>query len=100
MTPDEITAKIRKLLEPDLPIGMTITDETPLFYDASRETHGQARARGEAGLDSLDSVELVMAIEEEFAIVIADSEVDENPNWQTIAGIARFVAMKLSQKEG
>lgn len=99
MTPDEITAKIRKILEPDLPIGMQITDDTPLFYDASRESHGDARARGEAGLDSLDSVELVMAIEEEFGIEIADNEVDGNPEWKTIGGIAGFVATKLTQKE-
>lgn len=45
------------------------------------------------GLDSLDYVELVMALEDEFEIEIND---DESENIQTLAQVARLVFEKVS----
>ncbi len=48
------------------------------------ETHLQ----DDLGADSLDAVELVMTIEEEFEIAIPD---DETQNLKTVGDIVRFV---------
>ena len=74
MTPDEILAKVRKLVI-ETGTSATLTDDMILFYDASKGGHASAIERGEAGLDSLDMVELAMAIEDSFDVKIDDDEV-------------------------
>ena len=97
MTPDEILAKVRKLVI-ETGTSATLTDDMILFYDAKKGGHASAIERGEAGLDSLDMVELTMAIEEEFTIDIPDCDVEDNPNWTTIAGISSYVESRLEQE--
>ena len=40
------------------------------------------------GADSLDVIELMMSVEEEFGVVIAEDEV---VNFKTVADVARFI---------
>lgn len=44
--------------------------------------------RNDLGADSLDAVEIVMALEEEFRIEISDEEAEE---WETVGQIIEFV---------
>mmetsp|Transcript_17543 Transcript_17543/g.26007 ORF Transcript_17543/g.26007 Transcript_17543/m.26007 type:complete len:148 (-) Transcript_17543:52-495(-) len=49
----------------------------------------EAKFKDDLGLDSLDTVEVVMAIEDEFGIVIPDDEAD---NMKTIKDAVAFIA--------
>lgn len=62
-------------------------DDQPLFYAAMEMTDVEARASGNAGLDSLDQVELLMELEDEFEIKVPD---DAQPG-NTIAEITAWV---------
>lgn len=91
--------KIMSMLKPLLPIDAEITDDTPLFYEANAENSEQARARGNAGLDSLDRVELVMLIEDEFELEIPDTTFEGKSEWETLGSITAFVDAAIV-KEG
>jgi acyl carrier protein len=97
MTRDQIIENIRKMVQ-ETGTEANVTDDMILFYDASQGGHHSAIDRGEAGLDSLDMVELVMNVEETFEIDVPDCDVEDNPNWTTIAGIASYVESRLEQE--
>jgi acyl carrier protein len=44
--------------------------------------------RIDLGLDSLDDIEIVMALEDEFGLEIADEAAEK---WKTVADIARYI---------
>lgn len=79
-----------------------VQNDTPLFYDAGNGTRAAALSRGEAGLDSLDMVEIVMAIEEEFELEISDADVsdEDGVKWNTIDAIAAYVERRTLENEG
>lgn len=54
----------------------SVTNESVLQVDA-KKVSAAARFKEDLDLDSLDAVEVVMAIEEEFCIEIPDSEADK-----------------------
>ncbi len=49
------------------------------------------------GADSLDTVEVVMALEEEFGIEIPDEDAEKIT---TVGDAAKYIEEKLSKKEG
>ncbi|MFV3126093.1 acyl carrier protein [Niveispirillum sp. KHB5.9] len=55
--------------------------------------------QADLGLDSLDSVELAMALEEEFRIDIPDDEWEDGPD-RTVDDVVELVAAKLAAKGG
>ena len=75
---DRINATIKEWL------GVPIADIKPesKFYD-------------DLGADSLDAVELIMAVEDEFNIEMTDEEVEEAP---TVALLNDLVCLKLKLK--
>jgi acyl carrier protein len=57
------------------------------------EVDQDARILDDLGADSLDVVELVMAIEEAFDIVVPDEDVEA---MQTVGDVASYLAARLS----
>lgn len=49
------------------------------------------------GLDSIDALELVVGMEEEFGIKIGDTEVDKNV-FASVASMSRYVEGKVAKK--
>jgi acyl carrier protein len=64
LSKDEVTGRIMDLLK-----------NFDKVTDASK-LNGESHFHNDLGLDSLDTVEVVMAIEEEFSIEIPDKEAD------------------------
>ncbi|KIJ68357.1 hypothetical protein HYDPIDRAFT_73395, partial [Hydnomerulius pinastri MD-312] len=64
LSKDDIQSRVLQVLK-----GFEKVDPTKLSSASS--------FAGDLGLDSLDAVEVVMAVEEEFAIEIPDAEADE-----------------------
>ncbi len=62
-----------------------------LKLNADKVTH-DARLQEDLGADSLDAVELIMNVEDEFDISISD---DEATNIKTVGELAKFVEEKL-----
>ncbi|XP_076889934.1 acyl carrier protein 1, mitochondrial-like [Bidens hawaiensis] len=56
-----------------LDIVKTFPKVDPIFFSVTPEVHFQK----DLGLDSLDNVEIIMAIEEEFKLEIPDKEADK-----------------------
>lgn len=81
----------------DLPHGEPPKPDQQLFYVAKMESSEQARGRGNYGFDSLDRVEIVMSVEDDFKIEIPDCDVQDNPQWNTAEGIAAYVDGRLAQ---
>ena len=76
----EITYKIKKMMGKHLGIDEeSITEQLNLIDDL--------------GADSLDSIELVMAFEEEFEILIDDTEAE---NAETVGSIITLVEEKIN----
>ena len=61
--------------------------------DINMETTLPKGLEGSLGLDSLDFIELSIAIEERFGIVIDESE-DLAPHFQSMDALTRFICQK------
>lgn len=82
---DDIEARVLKVAE-------ELTDAAALSFDAKTLA---ARLGEDLGLDSLDAIELVMAIEEEFAIEIADQDAKA---CETLADVVKLVGDELADR--
>ena len=76
------TEKIQKIIADKL--GTTVDKVTP-----------EVKACGELQDDSLDQVEIVLAIEDEFGIEIPDEDCAE---WKTVGDAIAYIETKKSQK--
>ena len=74
--------KIRQIIAEQL--GVKAEDVTP-----------QASFIDDLGADSLDTVELVMALEEEFSIEIPDEDAEK---MRTVSEAIKYIEEKVSQK--
>lgn len=91
MTNDaQVRDRLKRLIVQSLNLdGMTpesIGDDAPLF------------GPGGLGLDSVDALELVVAMEKEFGIRIASNEVGRE-TFSSISSLARFVAGRVGVEE-
>ena len=81
LDPETLRPKVKQLIVDSLRLeGLTIDkihDDTPLFGD-------------ELGLDSVDALELVVALEKEFGIKIKSYEVDKNV-FRSVSTLADFL---------
>ena len=79
---DELFNKIQKLIAEKLEI-----DESKITLDSS--------FRGDLGADSLDTYELVYAIEEELGVSIPDDKANE---FETVRDAYEFIKAELARK--
>ena len=77
---DEISSKVRKIVADHLGIDEGKVNEDSSFID-------------DLGADSLDTVELVMAFEEEFGSEISDSEAEKI---LTVGDAIKFIESKAN----
>jgi acyl carrier protein len=80
---DDLRELIVKRLRFDPKAVALVTPETPL----------PKGVEGALGLDSLDFIELSIALEERFGVVIEEGEPVE-AHFATLGGLARFVAIR------
>ena len=80
---DELFNKIRKLIAEKLEI-----DESKITLDSS--------FRGDLGADSLDTYELVYAIEEELGVSIPDDKANE---FETVRDAYEFIKAEQAKKK-
>ena len=78
----------------------TVTQIHALIADhlgvAKAEVHGDAKFIEDLGADSLDTVELVMALEEKFGIEITDEEAE---TIQTVGAAIELIKKKFASIE-
>jgi acyl carrier protein len=72
---NEIFEKIRQLISGKMKIDPAQILERSHFYD-------------DLGIDSIDSVEIIMAVEKEFNMDIPDDEIDE---FLTVADLVKYI---------
>lgn len=88
MAQHEIRSNLKRLVVQALNLdGLTperITDDEPLFG-------------GNLGLDSVDALELVVALEKEYAISIPSQDVDKKV-FTSVATLAEFVERRLGDR--
>mgnify|MGYP003594621249 CR=1 FL=1 len=92
MTHEELVQRVKAVVSEQLGVDPKFL-ERPLedvFMGADEVQEPQIAL----GADSLDAVELVMALEEEFEIDIPDEDVEKNP-WRTLADVVQAVAAKV-----
>lgn len=78
-----IAARVRKIVAEQLGVK-------------EAELNDEASFRDDLGADSLDSVELVMALEEEFEVEIPDEEAEKAT---TVKQTIEYISEKLKAKE-
>jgi acyl carrier protein len=79
---EDIEAKVKSVIAETL--GVDMQEITP-----------QSSFVNDLGADSLDTVELVMALEEQFGIEIPDEDAEKT---QTVGQVLEYVKSKLAQK--
>ena len=77
---DDISSKVKKIVADDLGIDESKVNEESSFID-------------DLGADSLDTVELVMAFEEEFGSEISDSDAEKI---LTVGDAVKFIENKAN----
>lgn len=89
-TQDRLSGLIREYLDRDPDI---------VAFEMGKEL-GQLMLVGDLGADSLDMVELTMAIEEEFVIEITDAEGDPHASGagRPLAELIELIDRKLAEK--
>ncbi len=85
----EVLDELRTILAARLKFAAVQTTEITM------ETILPKGVEGSLGLDSLDFIELSMAIEERFGIVIDESE-DLAPHFQSMDALTRFICLKAA----
>lgn len=81
MTSNELIGRVKKVISAKLELDVSdIDDDSEIAADL--------------GADSLDTVEIVMAMEDEFEIEILDSELERI---RTVADYAKVIATKLRE---
>ena len=75
----DIAAKVKKIIEDQLGVSAEQVTDTASFID-------------DLGADSLDTVELVMALEEEFEIEIPDEDAEK---MTTVASAVGYLEQKV-----
>jgi len=80
MSEDDVSSKVQRIVADHLGIDETKVREDSSFID-------------DLGADSLDTVELVMAFEEEFGKEISDSEAEKI---LTVGDAVKFIESKAS----
>jgi len=80
---EDITAKIKAIIAESLGVDINeVTDNASFVNDL--------------GADSLDTVELIMALEEQFGIEIPDEEAEK---MQTVGQAIEYIKNKIAQKQ-
>jgi len=80
VTPDPVRDRIRSLLSAQLNRDMAPDDDLPLR------------------LDSMAQLELLVAIEKDFALQVDERQLDTPEHFRTVASIARFVCRALQSQ--
>lgn len=80
MSTPEITTKVRQIVVENLGVDEDKVTDSANFVD-------------DLGADSLDTVELVMALEEEFGIEIPDEEAEKI---HTVEAAAQYIAKNVN----
>ncbi len=83
MTRDEISAKVKNIIVEQLGVNAEEVKDEASFID-------------DLGADSLDTVELVMALEEEFNAEIPDEDAEK---LRTVGDAVTYIDQKLSAKK-
>jgi acyl carrier protein len=80
---EDITAKIKAIIAESLGVDISEVTENASFVN-------------DLGADSLDTVELVMALEEQFGIEIPDEDAEK---MQTVGQAIEYIKNKIAEKE-
>lgn len=83
MTKEEIAAKVKNIIVEQLGVNADEVKEEASFID-------------DLGADSLDTVELVMALEEEFNAEIPDEDAEK---LRTVGEAVNYIDQKLAAKK-
>ncbi len=78
---DRTDAVVPRIIAEQLGRGVTLADCKP-----------EAKLIADLGADELDHIELAMALEDEFAILVDDGE----ENWPTVGDVISYVNRKLA----
>ena len=83
MTRDEIAAKVKNIIVEQLGVNAEEVKDEASFID-------------DLGADSLDTVELVMALEEEFGAEIPDEDAEK---LRTVGESVNYIEQKIAAKK-
>ncbi len=82
-SPSSLSARLESLIRPHL------------RFLKSEETLDAGQSLGEAGLDSLASIDLLVEIESEFGIMIPDEDLDEN-TFSSLNSLAALIEDRMA----